>query len=88
MSGFLFFANTTIMRKDVSVIAIMNSSGHVVPLSVIWNDGRKFDIDKVSDIRKSASTKGGGAGLRYTCKICGKEKYLWLDGCKWFIEIK
>ena len=76
------------MRKDISVIAIMNDSGQVVPLSIIWNDGRKFDIDRVYDIRKKASTKGGGMGLRYTCEISGKRKFLWLDGYVWFIEIE
>ncbi len=75
------------MRRNISVVTIMNSSGQVVPLSVIWSDGRTFEIDKVTDIRKAASTKGGGMGIRYTCTICGKEKYLWLDNYFWFVEV-
>lgn len=85
---YLQIADTKFMRKDISVVAIMNSSGQIVPLSIIWNDGRKFDVDRVLEIKKAASTKGGGMGLRYTCKILGKEKFLWLDGYVWFVEIE
>lgn len=76
------------MRKNITVIAIMNATAEVVPLSIIWTDGRKFDIDKVIDKRKQASTRGGGKGLRYECEIMGKRKFLWLDDYIWFLEIE
>lgn len=65
----------------------MDEYGKITPLQIIWSDGRTFEIDKVIDIRKKASTKGGGKGLRYTCKICGQERFLWLDEYFWFVEI-
>ena len=80
-------ANNLIMRKNICVIAKMRETGTIIPLSIIWDDGRVFEIDKVTDIRKKASTKGGGKGLRYTCKIQNKERYLWLDDYYWFVEI-
>ena len=64
----------------------MCSDGKIIPLEVIWSDTQTFEIDKVLDIRKRSSTKGGGMGLRYTCKIKGIEKYLFLDEYVWFIE--
>lgn len=76
------------MRKDVCMIAKMDELGRVTPLTLLWEDGRKFNIDKVLDIRKKASTKGGGMGLRYTCQILGKERYIWLDGYFWFVEVE
>lgn len=74
------------MRKNISVIAKMQSDGKIIPLNILWEDGRNFEIDKVLDIRKAASTKGGGKGLRYLVKLNGKEKYIWLDDYFWFIE--
>ena len=75
------------MRKNVSVHALMREDGTVLPLEIEWEDGRRFVIDKVLDIRKCASTKGGGKGLRYTCTISGKQKFLFLDEYFWFVEI-
>ena len=75
------------MRKNINVIAKMCESGKVIPLSILWSDSETFNIDKVLDIRKKASTKGGGKGLRYTCKIKNQERYLWLDEYVWFVEI-
>lgn len=75
------------MRKNITVIAKMQENGKIIPLSIHWQDGRIFEIDKVLDIRKKASTKGGGKGLRYTCKILNQERFLWLDDYVWFVEI-
>ena len=76
------------MRKNVSVRALMRSDGTVLPLEIEWDDGRKFVIDRVLDIRKAASTKGGGKGLRYTCRILGHQRYLFLDEYFWFVEVE
>lgn len=75
------------MRKDVSVIATMQTNGIVIPQTLIWENGKKYPIDRVLDIRKKASTKGGGMGLRYTCRFGNHERYLWLDGYVWFVEV-
>ncbi len=74
------------MIKYIEVNAKMTTEGKVIPLSMIWEDGKTFGIDKVTDIRPLASTKGGGVGVRYICKIKGKEKTLFLSGYRWFIE--
>ena len=65
----------------------MKSDGKVLPQKLFWDDGREFCIDKVLDIRPRASTKGGGMGLRYLCRIRGCERYLFLDNNIWFVEI-
>ena len=64
----------------------MQTDGLVIPLYLIWENGEKFAIDKVLDIRKKASTKGGGLGLRYTCRFGNHERFVWLDGYVWFVE--
>ena len=65
----------------------MTPDGIPKPINIIWEDGRSFEIDKILDIRKRASTKGGGAGTRYLVKINNHEKYLFLNDYKWFIEL-
>lgn len=75
------------MRKNICVIAKMYETGKIIPMTIVWEDGKKFNIDKVTDIRKKASTKGGGKGLRFTCKILNQERFLWLDDYIWFIEV-
>lgn len=75
------------MRKNVTVIAKMDNNGFVTPLTIVWENGKKYDIDKVLDVRKKASLKGGGMGNRYTCKIKNQERFLWLDEYVWFVEV-
>lgn len=74
------------MIKYIDVNAKMTAVGKVYPLEIIWEDGKIFKIDKILDIKNLASTKGGGVGVRYLCKIKGREKILFLNDYKWFIE--
>ena len=66
--------------------------GQLIPLSIVWEDGRRFVIDKIIDIRHAASLKAGGSGLRYTVRIRNRETFLFLEKdrgqYKWFIERK
>jgi hypothetical protein len=78
------------MRKVyVQVNADFSPEGVVTPLSFVWEDGRQFDIDHVLDIKRAASLKVGGLGLRYSIRVMGKDSYMWLeDENKWFVEGK
>ena len=60
----------------VEVIAKFTKDGKKVPLIIKWEDGRSFDIDRIIDIRRAASLKAGGQGIRYKCRINGRETYL------------
>ncbi len=48
-------------------------------VNTVWPVGRKFTIDQV-DIWQVAPLKRGGLGIRYTCRICGKQVFLFDDG--------
>ena len=72
----------------VEVIAKFTKDGNKIPLTVTWEDGRRYDIDRVTDKRRAASLKAGGQGIRYRCSINGRETYLWLEDDKWFVEGK
>ncbi len=74
------------MKQYVSVTAKFDSDGNILPLKINWDDGRTFEIDRITDIRYAASLKAGGAGIRYTCRIKQNEKYLFLEDNRWFIN--
>lgn len=72
----------------VDVVAKIDSDGTVTPLTVIWEDGKKFDIDRVTQVRRAYASKVGGTGIRYTVSVKGKITYLFEDEGKWFVEAK
>ncbi len=73
-------------KKFIDVIAYYDSDGNISPLIIRWENGEEYEIDKITDIRNAASLKSGGAGVRYTCRIRGQLRYLFLDDNRWFIE--
>ncbi|MDR0987102.1 MAG: hypothetical protein LBL98_05360 [Ruminococcus sp.] len=85
-----------LLRNDykvyVEVLEKRAKDGIITPLAFVWEDGRKYAIDGVIDIRKAASLKAGGAGLRYTVKIAGNARFMFLEEDRgvrrWFMEKK
>lgn len=72
----------------VAVTAEFSPDGDIMPCSFTWEDGRRYEIDRVLDIRPAASLKAGGIGTRYTCRILGRVKYMFLEDTRWFMEGK
>lgn len=72
----------------VDVTARFDTQGRLTPLSLTWEDGTIYAIDAVLDVRRAASLKAGGMGIRYTVKILGKRRYLYYEHPKWFVEGK
>lgn len=71
----------------VDVNATFTKEGIFLPRSFVWEDGMKYEISRVKDVRRAASLKAGGAGTRYTCMVDGKEVYLFYeDNNMWFME--
>ena len=58
------------------------------PRSIRWEDGHVYEIDRLKQRIRAASTKVGGCGIRYTVMICGKETYLFNEDDRWFVEAK
>lgn len=72
----------------VKVIAAHEANGKIRPLSIEWEDGRVYEVDCLLDVRKAASLKAGGVGMRYKCRICSKETFIWDENGRWFVEAK
>lgn len=84
MKDFRRYENTH--KVYVTVKATFYEGGGFAPTAVIWEDGREFEIDQVMDVRMAASQKAGAIGIRYTCRIRGKQTYLFLEEDRWFVE--
>ena len=83
------------IKVYVDVTARFNSEGVLIPLSLTWEDGEEFEIDRVTDIRQAAAMKAGGQGDRYTIWVSGKQSYLFFERNhsltgnnlgRWFVE--
>ena len=77
-----------VRKVYVEVTAKFDTEGNITPLSVTWEDGMVYEIDRILDRRRAASLKAGGIGMRYTCRISGRQSYLYYDEPRWFVEGK
>ena len=74
------------MKINLEVNADFDLYGNIRPRSITWEDGRVFEIDRVLDARRAPSFKAGGVGMRYICRIRGKEVRLFNEEGHWFME--
>lgn len=77
-----------VRKVYVDVLAAWNKDGRIIPKVIKWEDGTKYKIDKVLDIKPAASLKAGGCGIRYAVQILGRKSYLFMEENKWFVEAK
>ena len=73
-------------KTYVCVAAVHDEEGNVTPKAVYWRDGRTLTIDSVLGRVCAASRKVGGTGIRYRVLICGKERVLYYENPRWFVE--
>lgn len=85
------------VKVYVQVNADFNTDGVMLPRELIWEDGEKYVIDRVIDIRQAAARKAGGQGDRYTIEVRGHKSYLFFERVpqltgnvigRWFVERK
>lgn len=83
------------IKVYVAVKTDFTEEGTMIPREITWEDGEKFEIDRVTDIRQAAAMKAGGQGDRYTVRIRGKQSYLFFERSanqtgnnigRWFVE--
>ena len=74
------------MKINLEVNADFDLDGNIRPRAITWEDGRVYEIDRVLDVRRAASLKAGGVGMRYICRIRGKEVRLFNEEVHWFME--
>ena len=78
----------SVTKKFVPVIVRFDEEGHCRPLVIEFDESHKYMIDEILDVKRRACQEVGGVGVRYTCRILGKETYLWEEKGKWFVVAK
>ncbi|MBR4530641.1 MAG: hypothetical protein IKO80_10250 [Lachnospiraceae bacterium] len=73
----------------VDVAAEFTSGGILRPMWLIWEDGTRYEIDRVKKIERCASRRAGGTGIMYTCLVGGREIHLFYEeNYRWFVEAR
>lgn len=75
-------------KRYVDVIAMMKKDGQLQPMYMIWEHHgvrTPYKIDKIYRIRKAAS-EVGGCGILYEIKIDGRDRKLFYERDRWFLE--
>lgn len=84
-------------RVYVDVDATFDKSGRISPRALVWEDGCRYEIDRVINVRPAFAARAGSGGDRYTIIVRGKESYLYFERSadltgdrlgKWFVERK
>jgi hypothetical protein len=85
------------IREYVDVNVDFDKDGRMLPKTLIWEDGHRYEIDRIKAIQPAPALKAGGQGDRYTIVIEGHERYLFFEHNadygdekigKWFVERK
>lgn len=76
------------IKKYVPVLVHFDQEGKMTPVMIEYDEGRKFEIDKIIDVRRAACQSVGGVGDRYTVRIQGRDSYLWFEKGRWFVAAK
>lgn len=85
------------IKVYVGVLVEFNEDGVMLPRLITWEDGVKYEIDRVVDIRPAPATRAGGGGDRYTVMVKGQRTFLFFERNaslqgnnigRWFVERK
>ena len=63
----------TFRRVDVGVTLKVSPEGNVRPLTITFENGKTYTIDRLKERKRAAATKVGGTGIRYTVVIQNRE---------------
>ncbi len=79
----------------VDVDVSFDTDGNMRPRTITWEDGTKFQVDRILDVRSAPAQKAGGQGDRFTISIMGRQTYLFFERSadirgvrlgRWFVE--
>ncbi|MCR5587788.1 MAG: hypothetical protein K6F77_09705 [Lachnospiraceae bacterium] len=66
-------------KKYVKVTSDFDSTGFMQPKAIIWDDGRVFKIDSVTDFRPASALGVNLNADSYTVVIKGEEKHIFFE---------
>ena len=73
-------------KRYVPVVVRFGADGRLRPQVIEFDEEHKYAIDRILDVRRAACQTVGGVGDRYTVLIDGRERYLWFERDRFFVE--
>ena len=72
----------------VETIVRFAADGGMRPLCIVWEDGRKYKIDRVKFAERAPARVSSVLPVRYTCLFGGRERCLYFEEAekRWFVE--
>ena len=71
----------------MEVIARHALDGRVEPLTIIWADGRRFQVERILKASQGACLKTAGRAVRYDVVINHATKHIYHSNEGWFVEV-
>lgn len=77
----------TVLLTYVTVDARFAPGGEITPLSIYWENGKRYEVEAVRDMEPVMLFDSGMIGVRYICQVLGKDMQLYYgrDG-RWCVE--
>jgi hypothetical protein len=72
----------------VPVIVSFTTDGQMIPRSLVWEDSKRFVIDKVISRRPANNKYNWSQDAQYTVLISGRQKHLFFENGRWYVERK
>ena len=72
----------------VEVCVMFDRDGNMTPISVTWENGTVYPIDKVVDVRRCGRNYNGRDSMRYVVSIGKCKTELFYEDPAWFVERK
>lgn len=82
----MIYGKRTWEKHRVRVVAMHELDGGTIPLAIIWDDGRRFEVVGTGAPRNRRCENTGGHALAYPVTVKGRARTLWFDGAVWFVE--
>ncbi len=75
-------------KIEVEVVVRFLKNGGMRPLFLVWENGTRYEIDRVKYIERARAHVSSVLPVRYTCLMGGREKYLYFEREeeRWFVE--
>ncbi len=74
----------------VEVSARFPAGGGMIPVEIVWADGKRYKVDRVISASKAPRSVQAVLPVRYTVVVGGAIKLLYFEpqGESWFVEAK
>lgn len=75
-------------KASVEVIALFTHEEGVTPLAFMWDDGRKYLIDRYCELGRKADVTAGISGICYEITVLGRKARIYRDDDTWYMHRK